>query len=127
MLARRSLPNVRAMVVHDATELVDELAGCRRLIVVDACRSGSEVGSISQLHWPDPRISRRHRHSTHGLGIPAALMLAERLGRLPPEVQIIGVEVADTAPEPEMSRDALETMFAVEALLFDELSEVIHA
>jgi hydrogenase maturation protease len=117
----------RAIVVYEATQLVEELKACRKLIVVDACRTDGPVGTITRLRWPDPRIAMRHNHSTHGVGVCGALQLAERLRRMPPSVEIFGLEVGDCAPGPEMSSDVLEAMFELEALIFSELREVIHA
>jgi len=126
-LARRPNLAARVLAVYEATQLVEDLKACRKLIVVDGCRTGSPVGTITRLRWPDPRIARRHNHSTHGVGVCGALQLAERLGRMPADVEIIGVEVRDCAPEPEMSSEVLQAMFELEALIFSELREVVHA
>src|SRR5262245_55275322 len=64
LLARR--PDVRARLVKvtEGTQLIQELNGCRRLIVVDACHGGVRLGAITRLAWPDPRIRQYHNHST---------------------------------------------------------------
>ncbi len=126
-LGRRPNLAARVLAVYEATQLVEELRDCRKLIVVDACRTGGSVGTIARLRWPDPRIARRHSHSTHGVGVCGALQLAERLGRMPADVEIIGVEVRNCEPGPELSSEVLQAMFAVEELIFSELCEVVHA
>jgi hydrogenase maturation protease len=118
---RRELP-LRAIMVREATELAEELeAGCRKLVVVDGCRSGNDVGTVTRLRWPDMRIADRHAHSTHGAGVCSALQLAERLGRLPPDVQVIGIEVGDCRPGAAMSYRVEEAMLAAEAMIVDEV------
>jgi hydrogenase maturation protease len=117
----------RLMKVQEATQLVDELAGCTRLIIVDACRGVCQVGAVTRLVWPDARIARRHSQSTHGVGVCDALRLAEQLGRLPEVVEIFGIEVGECEPGREICHDVLQAVVELEAVIFAELSEVAHA
>lgn len=94
-LAARALVAARLVRVREGTELVEELEGCQQLLVVDACRSDQPAGSISRIRWPDPRFSSGNCHSTHGIGLCHALELAQQLGRLPSNVEFLGV-VVDT-------------------------------
>ena len=50
-----------------------------------------------RMAWPDARFRTASSHSTHGLDLPGALELAERLNRLPPSVSFFGVEVEKSA------------------------------
>ncbi len=84
--------------VRNAVGLTDHLDGCRRLIIVDACRSGAPPGTITRFEWPDARIQLRHGTSTHGLGVADTLRLTEKLGRLPPRVVLFGIEVGECRP-----------------------------
>lgn len=127
MLQHRPDVSVRTIVVSEGTQLLDELRHCRKLIVVDACRTGDKTGQISRLRWPDPRIGRRHRHSTHGESICGVLQLAERLGRLPREVQILGIEIGDCTPVSEMSNAVEQAMHEAESLIADELRTAVRA
>jgi hydrogenase maturation protease len=106
---------------------LDELAGCERLIVVDACRSGDAVGTVRRLRWPDPRIARQHGHSSHGVSVCEALELAERLEQLPPVVEIVGIEVLRCQPETSVSPTVLHAVVRVATELCGELLEVAHA
>ena len=45
MLERRPDLPARVIAVHEATQLLDALQDCQRLIIVDACLSGGRVGS----------------------------------------------------------------------------------
>lgn len=127
MLKRQPQLAARIVVIYDATQLLDELAGCDRLIVVDACRSGDAVGMVTRLRWPDPRIARWHGHSTHGVSVCEALELAEHLGKLPPVVEIIGIEVSRCLPETPVSPTVLHAVIQVASELGEELLEVAHA
>jgi hydrogenase maturation protease len=82
MIQKRPELPARVVAIREATELLEELDGCRKLIVVDACRAGGQVGTLTRLQWPDPRIEQHHSHSSHGMGVCCALRLAEQLGRL---------------------------------------------
>jgi hydrogenase maturation protease len=127
MLRRRPRSPARLKAIDDPIKLVDECTGSRRLIIVDACRSGGRVGSLSRLHWPDPRIAARHSHSTHGVGVSDALRLAEQLGRLPPVVDIYGIEVGDCKPGHGICFEVLQTLREVEGEIADRLCEASHA
>lgn len=113
--------------ISEATQLIDELEGCRRLIIVDACHSGGRAGTVTRLHWPDPRIAERHSQSTHGVGVCDALRLAERLGRLPPVVEIFGIEVGDCEPGREICLEVLRVVAELEAVILGELCEAEDA
>jgi hydrogenase maturation protease len=60
MLKQQPQFPARVVAIHEATQLLEEIVGCERLIVVDACRSGNAVGTVTRLHWPDPQIARQH-------------------------------------------------------------------
>ena len=123
---RPTLP-ARVVAISDVTQLVDHLDGCSRLLIVDACRTGAPVGTITWLKWPDPRIQQRHSHSTHGLGIWEALHLAARLGRLPPVVDVFGVEIGQWKPGQRPSREVLPALAELESLIVSEIRGVRHA
>jgi hydrogenase maturation protease len=123
---RPQLP-ARLILLHEATQLAEELAGCQRLIVIDACRSRHRDGEVTRLEWPDPRIAARHSHTTHGVGLASALQLAERLGRLPARVEIFGIEVANCQRLGDMSPDVAGTVTTLVDTLSAELSKPVHA
>jgi hydrogenase maturation protease len=127
LLERRPDLPARVKAIDEATQLVDGLYDCSQLIIVDACRSGSQIGTLTRLIWPDRRIAARHSHSTHGVGVCDALRLAEQLGRLPPEVEIFGIEVGDCEPGREVCPEVLQAVAELEAVIFAELCEAAHA
>jgi hydrogenase maturation protease len=91
---RREDLSLDTVVLHDPVGLLDCLEGCACVVLVDACRSGAEPGTIRRFTWPAPELDRQGGPSTHGLGVVGALALAEALGRLPPRVVLFGVEAA---------------------------------
>jgi hydrogenase maturation protease len=127
MLKRRTGLPARVIAVHEATQLLEALEDCRRLIIVDACQSGGPVGSITQLRWPDARIAERHHHSTHGVGICGSLQLACRLGRMPPQVDVFGIEVEDCSPGRDICPAVMEAVVRLESRIVNELRGVVHA
>ena len=127
MLKRRIDLPVRVVVVHDATQLLDLLPGCERLIVVDACRTGGDVGSVTRLCWPDQRIAQQCNHSTHGVSVAEALQLAAQFERLPPVVEIYGIEIARAAPGSGVSPTVLHAVIQVESEICERLQEMAPA
>jgi hydrogenase maturation protease len=127
MLERRPDVHARVIAVHEATQLLDALEGCQRLIIVDACQSGGPVGSVTRLRWPDARIAEQHHHSSHSVGICGALQLASRLGRMPAQVDVFGIEIEDCSPGHEMGPAVIEAIVELESTIMNELREVVHA
>ena len=127
LLGQRSDLRARIVKITEGTQLIDELVGCRRLIVVDACRGGPQIGSITRLEWPDPRVRQYHNHSTHGVGLCNALELAERLGRIPPNVEVFGIEIGSYRPLDEISADVAQAASKLGEIISAELCETVHA
>jgi hydrogenase maturation protease len=126
-LQRRTDLPARLVKITEGTQLIDELVGCRRLIVVDACRGGPQIGAITRFEWPDPRIRQYHNHSTHGVGLCNALQLAERLGRMPPNVEIFGIEIGSYRPLDEISADVVQSVAELVEIISAELCEAAYA
>jgi hydrogenase maturation protease len=127
MLERRPNLPARLVKIEELTKLLDALDGCGKLVVVDACRGVCRVGAVTRLKWPNPRIAKRHGHSTHGVGVNDALQLAERLGRLPNDVVIYGIEVGDCIPGQEICHEVLQSVAKLENVIWGELCEAAHA
>lgn len=79
-----------------AADLVMFMEGRRRVLIVDACRSGAAPGTILRLDaWRDPLPPGLAGTSTHGMGVSEAVGLAEALGHLPDSLTIWAIEGAD--------------------------------
>lgn len=127
MLRRRPELPARFVKIYDPTQLVDHLTSCERLMIIDGCRTGAPIGTITRLKWPDERIAEQHSHSTHGMGVCDALLLAARLGRMPECVEIFGVEIGQWEPGGRPSWEVLLVLPDLEDLVVDELTRVVHA
>ena len=98
MVAERLLPRAPAHVTvkevaGDGTQLMEAWFGFDRAVVIDAVQSGAAPGAVHRLDgraMPPPGQMRLS--STHSLGLAEALKLGQRLGELPREVEIVGIE-----------------------------------
>lgn len=102
-LRGRVPPGVRVEAVADPFALLEVPASCRLLVIVDACRGSGEPGTIRRLVWPDLRLDANRLVSSHAWGVCEALLLAERLGRLPPRVVVLTVEASPGWPGTTLS------------------------
>ena len=127
LLGRRPEVRARLVKIAEGTQLINELAGCRRLIILDACRGGPQLGSITRLEWPDSRVRQYHNHSTHGVGLCNALELAARLERMPPNVEIFGIEIGSDRPLNEISSEVARAVAELADIISAEICEAVHA
>ncbi len=76
----------------DALSLIELWRRSQRVIMVDAVRTGAAIGTVSawDLSCFSPAISSPV--SSHGLGVAEAIALAERLGCLPRQLCVYGIE-----------------------------------
>jgi hydrogenase maturation protease len=80
-------------------DLIDGLGDLGGLILIDGLKRQSlSVGTIHRMTWPDPRIDGLHPGSTHALGAAQALQLAAALSRLPKQVIVYAIEIANAEP-----------------------------
>ncbi len=122
-LSRRSELPVRLVCVREGTQLIPELTDCNKLIVVDACRGQELVGTISRFCWPDPQIRQHHDRSTHEIGLSSALELATQLGKLPAEVVVFGIEIANEEAVGGISGEVLKAVEELEEVIVGEIRE----
>jgi hydrogenase maturation protease len=103
--------------------LLDHLADARRLIIVDAVVGGAAPGTLHRQVWrPGATESRGvERASSHGFGVEELLQMAAALGKLPPLVELWGIEIASTEPgsglTPAVARATEQTARELLALL----------
>ncbi len=84
----------------EPAERLNLWAGARRVVLVDAMSTGAEPGTVHVLACREGRwdtAAPAATASTHGLGVAEAIGLGKTLGGLPPDIVLIGVEVADTS------------------------------
>jgi len=91
-------------------DLVDLIAGRRRLIVIDTVRAGGPPGTLYRLSVEDLLRPDVPNVSLHQTGLLEALQMARHLGGTPDEVLIFGIE-------PQTIHFGLELSDAVRAAL----------
>lgn len=73
--------------------LIDAWAGADEVVLVDAVRSGAPPGTVHRLVAGDgPLPAALARRSTHALSVADAIELARALDRVPPRLEILGIE-----------------------------------
>jgi hydrogenase maturation protease len=78
-----------------AADILMHFDGHDRVLVVDACRSGAEPGTVLRLDGHrDALPALLSPTSSHGMGVAEAVALARALGLLPPSLAIWAVEGA---------------------------------
>ena len=99
--------------------LLHEMEGTDKLILIDAVSSQSEEGTITRFTVPqDLDIIARlawstSGSSTHDLGLQEALTLANTLRALPPSVVIYGIELGRVDHGVELSPKVEEAVHTV--------------
>ena len=95
----------------DGLALLDLWHGSDDVILVDAMKSGADPGTVS--HWDSDAplgCSRDYGCSTHAFGPGEAVELARVIGRLPPKLQIYGIEATRFEPGAPYSREVLDAV-----------------
>lgn len=101
-------------------DLFDWLEGVDRLTLCDACRGAVSPGTLFRWRWPEIPTSRLRNSGSHDLGLIGVLHLAGRLGRLPASVEIVGIEIQQSAPGTPMSAAVTDALSRVVATLRSE-------
>lgn len=105
---------VLAKLDRPGASLLTTLEGVDRVILVDALQSGGTPGEIhrwTQADWATTGADL----SSHGFGVLAALALAQALGSLPQQVEVVGIEIASSELGARVSpavRQAVEQLAA---------------
>jgi hydrogenase maturation protease len=98
------------------------------VVVIDAIRSGRDVGEITVVHvGDDPLPAQPGAGGSHGFGVAEAVELSRALGRLPERLVVVGIEAADFTQGAELTPevgDAIEVATEVVVELLPD-SEVL--
>jgi hydrogenase maturation protease len=94
-------------------DLLHWLPDVQRLLICDACRGLGRPGQWKWWQWPDAEIGELQWSGLHELSLPAALGVAERLGQLPEDVTLCGLEGAVTSPLADVSPAVQQAAAAV--------------
>ena len=94
---------VTGLAFHESdgepTRMIDSWDGADLAIVVETIRHDAVPGSVISVDVRSPAIADGARGpgmaGSHSLGPADAVALGELLGRVPPRIQLVGVEPAD--------------------------------
>ena len=98
--SRRCPANIDVRTAAVPLDLLDWLDGVDALHVVDACLGDGSRGDLTRWAWSelaDCNSDETPFQGTHGFDLVSVLRLAEKLGRLPSEVVVWGIEVGNVS------------------------------
>jgi hydrogenase maturation protease len=108
-------------VPGDGAALMEAWSGCDRVVVVDAVQSGAPVGTLHRLDVRTIAGSEEfHSVSSHALGLREAIRLAQLLGRLPGELEILGIEGRRFGTGESLSVEVREGIERAAAVLLED-------
>jgi hydrogenase maturation protease len=82
------------MTEESGLSLLDFISGYDRVIILDAIKSGRNVGDIVEVDLRE--LYTGNSPSRHFLSIPEVALLGDRLGLdMPDEIRVVAMEVAD--------------------------------
>ena len=88
----------------EGADLIEVWRGARRVILVDAMRSGAPPGSVQRIDCSfEPLPPSTFGDSTHAFSVAEAVELSRVLGRLPEQLIVFGIEGEDYGLGTELS------------------------
>jgi hydrogenase maturation protease len=103
-------------------DLVDFIAGRKKLVVIDAVNAGGKPGTIYRLTEENLNIKPKAIMSFHEIDFMDALLMSETMGGKPEEIVVIGVEPKDMSDGVELSPEIEERIPRIIELLMNELN-----
>jgi hydrogenase maturation protease len=98
--------------------LIEVWRGARRVLLIDAVRSGAPPGTLHRIGIGD-MVGIGDATSSHALGVAATVALARALGALPPELMLYGIEA-----DPDWGGEGLSpSVRAALPALIEEIAE----
>jgi hydrogenase maturation protease len=95
-VAQRTLPGVRVLSgISESTTMLDAWSGAARAVVVDAV-TGADATPGRIRRWTVADLESTAVVSSHALGLAQTCALGKALARMPAELVVFTVDVADT-------------------------------
>ena len=107
-------------------DLVDFIADCKKLIVIDAVTTGGKPGTIYRLTEENLNIGPKAIMSFHEIDFLDALHMSEVTGNKPEEIVVIGVEPKDMSSGTELSPEIEEGIPHIINIVINELRSSIE-
>ena len=107
-----------------------------RLVIIDALRAGREPGTICKLRFKGKEANElarvfgpdsRAKISLHQLGLIDALAATEKLGCMPGEIVIIGVEPKEINYGLELTEQVKLKVLEIVNTVLEEIEDAVHA
>jgi|CXWL01.1.fsa_nt_gi hydrogenase maturation protease len=117
-----TLNHLEIRLADSPSDLLDWLEDIDRLVICDACRGLGRVGEVRRWNWPTPELPVLAWSGTHDLSLPAVLMLAQRLGRLPEQVVVWAIEGAASGAAENLSAELSTAVSALVNRIIEELN-----
>jgi hydrogenase maturation protease len=103
-IQRRQIPGVRVVISQgEPTGLLDAWAGVRLAVVIDAVVGEPATPGRWHRITTDRLSPLTGTAGTHGLGVPEAMELGRVLDRMPQQLIVYAIEVADVSIGVELS------------------------
>jgi hydrogenase maturation protease len=107
----------------DAADLVERLDSAAAVVLVDAAVSGGDPGTFRRIDVRRESLPASwFACSTHGLGLAAAIELAQALGSLPERCVVYAIEAVRFDPGAALSEPAVAAIPAVVAAILDDVA-----
>jgi len=144
-LQKYDLPD-NVEIIDGGTAALDILLsqkGLHKLVVIDAVRAGNEPGTIVKFEirnspaFAGVNLSPQERGfeilaggqsqiTLHQFGLLDALAIAEKLGLLPEEIVVIGVEPGELDLGLELTEEVAQSVPEIIKQVLEEIQDVIH-
>jgi hydrogenase maturation protease len=121
------LPTCATLRLRSPLAVLDHLSNSKQLLIVDACRGGGPLGTITRYKWPIADEINIRFSGTHDFGLIATLHLADGMGLLPPKVTIWSIEIADQDFRDGFSQPLSPAVARGAELLVDQVVDEITA
>jgi len=102
-------------------DLVDFIAGRKKLIVIDAVKAGDKPGTIYRLTEKNLSIKPKAIMSFHEIDFLDALHMSEVMAEKPEETIVIGIEPKDMSDGTELSPEIKERIPSIIEVVMKEL------
>ena len=103
------------------TDLLAEVCGCEKLLIVDAVDAGLPPGTTIRMDFSGPDPQQIDTRNAHQSGIPGLLDALRLLGQAPRQVVLVGVQPAAMGLGTQLSPAVASAMPAVAAEVVRQL------
>jgi hydrogenase maturation protease len=112
----------------DGAELLEAWEGADCVILVDAVQSGASPGTLHRLDARKEQLPAWFSHaSTHTFGVGEAIELARRMGDLPANLIVYGIEGLDFSGGTRLSPEVAEVVPSAANLILQEILQLTAA